>query len=221
MPNSIIALAILFVGAAAADKPNDIPGKAVCTTCSIKGAPHGEEEVTAWREYEGKRYYFCSNDCAEAFDDFPAAYVEHPIPRPAPDAIVTTIDGAELALADLRGKVVLLDFWATWCKPCRESMPALDKMHAQWSDRGLAVLGVSIDKNPAEVVPRFIDKYDLSYPIVLDTTPRPAWLQYHVAAIPVMFLIDAEGQIVAEWRGEIDTGDVHTAVEALLSKTPR
>jgi peroxiredoxin len=201
------------------EQPEDIPDKAPCRTCEARGGAHGEEDVVAWRDYEGKRYYFCSKDCAVAFDDFPAAYIVHPIPRPAPNATVKTLDGKQLAVDDLKGKVVLLDFWATWCAPCRKSMPMLGELQAQWADKNFTVIGVSIDENAGDVVPKFVAKHKLDYPIVLDTTATPAWYAYHVAAIPAMFLIDEQGQIVAEWRGEVDPAKVRVTVESLLAKS--
>lgn len=215
---SVACGAIAITPARADDK--DVPGKAVCRTCEVRGATHGEEDVVAWRDHEGKRYHFCSDDCAAAFDAFPAAYVPQVLPRPAPNATVSTITGAEFELDDLRGRVVLLDFWATWCKPCYEAMPLLAKLHAEYPDTNLAVLGVSIDENAKEVVPRFVDKKKLSYPIALDTSASPAWYAFAVASIPAMFLIDTEGSIVAEWRGRIEGDVVREAVEALMAQTP-
>lgn len=199
---------------------DDIPDKAVCRTCEVRGASHGAEDVVAWREYDGTRYYFCSEDCAAAFDAFPAAYVPHPVPRPAPGIAVVTLAGELLSLDSLRGRVVLLDFWATWCVPCHKLMPALDELHAKWSERGFTVLGVSIDEDPAVVVPKFIKKKEIRYPIALDSAEHPAWYAYRVAAIPAMFLIDGDGQIVAEWRGDIDTKEVRQTVEQLLHDDP-
>ena len=186
-------------------------------TCEARGATHGEEDVVAWREHEGEWYTFCSKPCAEAFDSFPAAYVEHPLPRPAPSARVVTLEGEEVDLGDLRGELTLVDFWATWCKPCVKAMPELGELHEEWGDEGLAVLGVSIDQDAGEVVPKFLEKKKVRYPVALDTTDRPAWHAFHVAAIPAMFLIDAEGNIVDEWKGAVDLEEVRRQVETRLA----
>lgn len=215
----LFSLLVIWTAARARPDRDDLPEKAACRTCEVRGAAHGEEDVSAWREYEGARYYFCSEDCAEAFDGFPAAYVPHPLPRPAPKATVSTLDGGTLPIEDLEGRVVLLDFWATWCAPCLETMPLLGELHGEWGDAGLTVLGISIDEEPAKVVPGFIEKKKIRHPIALDTERIPAWYAFQVGAIPAMFLIDAEGQIVAEWRGAIDRDDVRTTVEGLLAKT--
>lgn len=197
---------------------DEIPKKAECTTCAVRGATHGEEDVAAWREYEDARYYFCSTDCAEAFDGFPTAYITHPVPRPAPAARLNLLSGETLDLASLKGSVVLVDFWATWCQPCRKAMPMLNEMHEASDETGLKVIGIAIDEEPTNVVPKFVEKQKLAYPIALDGGERPAWYNYNVAAIPAMFLIDAEGQIVGEWRGEFKSDDVRNAVRAQLAK---
>jgi len=203
----------------AEEAQDDILEKAVCRTCEIRGASHGTEDVAAWRLHEDTRYYFCSTDCAKAFDAFPAAFVPHPLPRPAPNATLLTVAGKEFELEDFKGQVVLLDFWATWCSPCIKAMPQLDKLHVKWADANFTVLGVSIDENALEVVPRFVEKKKLHYPIALDTSDNPAWHAFFVAAIPAIFLIDQQGRIVAEWRGEVSTSDVTKAVEELLTET--
>lgn len=212
----LLTLVCVFIANAYADN-YEPPKKAVCRTCEMRGSTHGDEDVAAWREYQGMHYFFCAQDCAKAFDDFPDAYIDHPIPRPAPNATVIALGGDELQFGDLKGQVVLLDFWATWCKPCRKSMPMLGELQTKWKNENFTVVGVSIDQNAAEVVPKFVEKHKLDYPIALDTTPRPAWFAYHVAAIPAMFLIDTDGRIVAEWRGEVDANVVRKAVEGLLT----
>lgn len=221
MPTRLLAASLAFlclaVGAVRAQEKDDpVPKEAVCTTCEVRGSTHGEEGVVAWREYRGARHYFCSKACAEVFDGFPAAYIPHPIPRPAPSTSLSLLGGEALELDALKGRVVLLDFWATWCKPCRKAMPMLNELHAEWPDTSLAVIGVSIDEKAEDVVPRFVRKEKLSYPIALDTGERPAWYEFYVAAIPAMFLIDRDGRIVAEWRGEIDIDEVRRAVEGQL-----
>jgi thiol-disulfide isomerase/thioredoxin len=214
---SWLALAIFwmaFANARAEDAA--LPEEAVCRVCEIRGAGHGAEKVAASREHEGVRYFFCSKDCAALFDAFPEAYQERTLPRPAPNATVVGLDGEKFSLDDLTGKVVLLDFWATWCVPCIKTMPFLDKLNEEWADEGLALWGISMDEKADKVVPKFVQKKKIGYPIALDTTDDPAWHAYSVAVIPAMFLIDAEHRIVAEWHGVVDEDEVRMAVERLL-----
>jgi peroxiredoxin len=114
----------------------------------------------------------------------------------APTFTVTDVAGTKLDLATLlqRGPV-LLDFWATWCRPCVESMPELERWHHDYGPRGLTVIGISVDgpRNAAKVRP-FAASHGATYPIVVD---RDGALQerYHVVALPTAFLIDTAGVI--------------------------
>ncbi len=201
---------------------DDVPEKAVCRTCEVRGSVHGVEDVAAWRDHDGARYFFCAEDCAKAFDSFPEAYVPQPLPRPAPSVSVVGLTGEIIDIGAQEGQVVLLDFWATWCSPCIKAMPKLNAMQAEWSDGNFTVLGVSIDdEKAAEVVPPFVDKKKIRYTIALDNPEAPAWQAFRVAAIPAMFLIDGNQRIVAAWRGDVDMDEVRKTVEELVSKNSK
>lgn len=218
-----ILLALLWAAAPAqgGDTTHEVPKKAVCRTCEMSGNDHGPEEVEAWRLHEGTPYYFCSQDCAEAFDSFPAGYARQPLPRPAPRLRVITLAGDTLHVGEPGAGPMLVDLWATWCAPCLETMPQLEKLHRKWSDSGLVVLGISVDEDGAKRVPKFVTKKKLTYPIALDSEENPAWLAFNAAAIPAMFLVDAQGQIVQEWRGRINHGAVTRTLEQFLDAAPR
>ena len=111
----------------------------------------------------------------------------------APDFTLKTLEGREINLASLKGKVVLLDFWATWCSPCRESIPHLVALYKNYQEKGLQVIGMSVDKGEAEVVRRFSKSMDIPYPIIL--TPEEVTRDFGVTALPTTFLIDKEGRI--------------------------
>ncbi|HMB70527.1 MAG TPA: redoxin domain-containing protein [bacterium] len=211
-----MALALLLIAAAGPARA-EAPEKAVCRVCEMRGAMHGAEKVAASRTYEGKDYHFCSDKCAEAFDAFPAGYAVHPLPRPAPQAVLTTTEGEEITLGATGDGVVLVDFWATWCAPCKKAMPELERLHRELEPRGFGVVGVSIDED-AGAVEKFLRKNELGYPTAIDSPESPTWYAYSVAAIPAMFLIDGEGRIVGEWRGAIDMGTVRERVEELLGR---
>jgi peroxiredoxin len=115
---------------------------------------------------------------------------------PAPPFKVKDLTGRTLELGELlRHGPVLLDFWATWCKPCVEAMPELETWHRDYGPRGLTVIGVSVDgpRNFAKVRP-FVAGKGITYPIVLDSDGRLQQL-YHVLAVPTAFLIDTTGTI--------------------------
>lgn len=189
--------------------------EALCVVCQVKEGATAAEVVKAVRTYDGREYAFCSEKCAEEFDTDPAAYAPPAFPRPAPAFALRDLDGREFSLASLRGQVVLLDFWATWCAPCRKSMPELEALHQRYRARGVTVLGVSIDEGSPKKVRGFVKARRLTYPIAIDTDRAPAWAAYKVKAVPAAFLIDRDGRIVAQWTGQPATPQ---AVEAKLAE---
>ena len=197
------------------------PDKALCSVCALKGGETELEKVRAHSEHDGKPYYFCSKNCKKEFDSDPIAFLPPVFPRPSPAFVVETLEGADRALADLKGKVVLLDFWATWCEPCLETMPRLQKLHAANSAEGFEVWGVSIDedKNRVDKIRKMIDRLGISYPISIDAKPTPAWYRFRVKAIPAMYLLDRDSQIVAQWTGNIDFEEVEREVSRQFNKT--
>jgi peroxiredoxin len=111
----------------------------------------------------------------------------------APDFTLRTLDGQEITLSQLRGKIVLLDFWATWCGPCRESIPHFVQIYKTNRENGFEMIGLSVDKGDEGVVRRFIESMEIPYLIVI--APEEVVRNYKVTAIPTTFLIDKEGKI--------------------------
>jgi thiol-disulfide isomerase/thioredoxin len=192
--------------------------KGLCLVCNVKSGEAEMEEVAAWRTHEGVRYGFCSDDCAKEFDAEPAAYVPPSFPRPAPEIGLTDLAGQPVTLAALRGKVVLLDFWATWCAPCRKSMPELQRLHDKHAGRGFTVVGVAIDEGDARrKVTKFLTGKKIAYPNALDAGKSAAWERFRVKAVPAAFLIDQEGRIVAQWTGAAaDVREIESRLATLL-----
>jgi thiol-disulfide isomerase/thioredoxin len=137
--------------------------------------------------------------------------------RPAPPLVAQDEDGRPFSLAALKGKVVLLDFWASWCGPCRQSLPFADRLQAQYRAQGLRVVGVSLDEDPS-AVQDFLDRVQLRFTIVPDITGRSAEA-FGVVAMPTAFLIDREGRIVARFEGGAHLKEEAAAVAALLKGT--
>lgn len=114
------------------------------------------------------------------------------------------LDGDTVALADMRGDVVLLNVWATWCPPCREEMPGLEALHRDLSERGLRVVGVSIDTRGADAAVReFLAEHDITFEILRDADDRIT-RTFRMNGVPQTFLIDRRGRLIQQWIGRID-----------------
>ena len=113
----------------------------------------------------------------------------------APDFELKTLTGETVRLSDLRGQAVLVNLWATWCPPCREEMPAINKMYEEYKDRGFVVLAVDMtyQDDPTEVQP-FADKYALSFPILLDESGTVG-KAYQLKSLPSSYFINRDGII--------------------------
>lgn len=116
-----------------------------------------------------------------------------PSPALAPNFSLKALDGQEIILSQLKGKVVLLDFWATWCGPCRESIPHLVQLYKTYRESGLELIGLSVDKGDPAIVRNFAKSMDIPYPVVIAS--EEIVRNYSVTAIPTTFLIDKEGKI--------------------------
>jgi len=119
---------------------------------------------------------------------------------------VAALDGGKLSLADLRGKVVFLNLWATWCEPCKEEMPAMERLWQRYKGQGLVVVALSMDSGGAKVVKPYIEQAKYTYPVGLDPKMETASL-YGARSVPSTFIIDRSGAIRAialgprEWDG--------------------
>ena len=134
----------------------------------------------------------------------------------APDFTLETLEGESVTLSDLRGKVVLLNFWATWCPPCRAEMPAFQQAYADYEDGDFVILSVNATaQDSAEEVAEFIGEFGLSFPVVLDTTSEVNRL-YQVQSLPTSFFINQEGVIQEVVVGSLAEAMVRARVEKLL-----
>jgi thiol-disulfide isomerase/thioredoxin len=214
------ALALLIAAGVGIGKTAFAEEKASCLVCQVKEGARDAEIVKAWRTHEGVRYGFCSARCANEFDAEPAAYLPPILPRPAPELSVLDLAGKPVRWEALRGKVVLLDFWATWCAPCRKSMPELQALHDKYSARGFTVLGVSIDEGKAaQKVKKFVASRKIAYPVAIDSEKAPTWERFRVKAVPAAFLVDQRGRIVAQWTGiSANAAELDRTLAALLAE---
>jgi peroxiredoxin len=123
-----------------------------------------------------------------------------PQPAKAPDFALKNVDGKMVRLSDFKDKVVILDFWATWCPPCRQELPHFIELQEKYGSRGLAIVGVSVDQGGAKVVKPFAQSWKINYPMLLaDARVGDAYggVQY----LPTTFIIDRKGQIVKRLVG--------------------
>lgn len=134
----------------------------------------------------------------------------------APEVALQTLDGKSFALADLRGRVVLLNFWATWCIPCRSEIPELNLMHRDLETRGLSVVGVST-YDGADAVRDFWKDIKQDYTVLLGD--RSVESKFAVPALPTTFILDREGRIRAKIVGEKSRDAFEAAVKPLLEET--
>ncbi len=111
----------------------------------------------------------------------------------APDFTLVDLEGNQVTLSDFRGKTVFLNFWATWCPPCRAEMPEMEAVYQEYKDKGVVVIGVDIMEAESEVR-QFVEQGGYSWTFVLDTSGEVAG-NYEIAAIPTSFFIDREGVI--------------------------
>jgi len=136
----------------------------------------------------------------------------------AGDFAARDLDGAAVRFAAFGGKVVLLNFWATWCPPCRKEMPAMEALHRAYQDRGLVVLAVSQDRVSSREVRAYVEGLALTFPVWHDRDGIVG-RQYSIPGVPTSFLIGADGRIAYRVLGEYDwaSAEARRAVEALLA----
>lgn len=136
--------------------------------------------------------------------------------RVAPEFALPLVDGGKLRLSSYRGKVVLLDFWATWCVPCREETPHFVELQQKYGDRGLQIIGVSLDDSP-DPVRTFVQQFHVNYPVVMGTADVGS--SYGgVLGLPIAFLIDREGRIRAKHMGATDASVFEKDISSLLAQ---
>ena len=122
--------------------------------------------------------------------------------KAAPDFTLPDLHGQQVALHDYRGKVVFLNFWATWCIPCREEMPAMEQLHQTFQSQGLAILAVDLKESPDKVT-AFFEQYQLSFTALLDESGS-VFRDYQVMGLPTTYLISREGKLLARGVGGRD-----------------
>lgn len=216
MKTALIA-SILGLALFAQDKPQDIakkdlPKMAECVLCNAGGENHGEEKPAAGVMYKGKAYYFCNAKEVSTFKSNPDYYLPLSLPMPLPDLKLTDTGGKKWDAEAFKGRVVLLDYWATWCKPCLTLKPKLDKIREGYKAKGFEMLSVSIDEKKGDFE-SFLKKNPWENPVALDTAQ--SWAHFRIVTIPTLVLVK-DGKVTHVFKGEIDVKKVEEAVKASL-----
>lgn len=130
--------------------------------------------------------------------------------RQAPGFNLSNLQGEPVNLADYRGKIVFLNFWATWCEPCKEEMPSMQRLYAKMQGRPFEILAISLDVDPLQAVPIFLEQthFKIDFPILQDTEQLASKNLYKTTGVPESFIIGADGKVLKhvigsyEWDSE-------------------
>ena len=137
----------------------------------------------------------------------------------APDSTFVLLDGSQRTTADLKGKVTLVNFWATSCVTCVAEMPKLMATHDKYKDRGYTTLAVAMSYDPPSYVVNYAESRKLPFQVAIDNTGAVAKAWGDVKLTPTTYLVDKQGQIVKRFVGEPDFAELHQLIERLLAQT--
>jgi len=141
----------------------------------------------------------------------------------APQFSLNNMNGEKVALAEFTGKVVLIDFWATWCPPCKMEIPHFNELYTAYKDKGLVILGISLDKGGNKTLDAFLKNNTVKYPILIGNNTISNVYQRYIKeeernAIPFTFLIDKKGEISQVWVGYNEKSVFEKAILKLLAE---
>jgi cytochrome c biogenesis protein CcmG/thiol:disulfide interchange protein DsbE len=135
--------------------------------------------------------------------------------KPAPNFKLIAYDGNVVELAKLKGKVVVVNFWATWCGPCRQEIPGFMDFHTQYKEKGVVVVGVSLDQDGWEVVKPYVERTKINYPVVVDDGSLAE--AYEIPnAIPATYVVDKKGNIAKSHIGFMTKSQLEGIIKPLL-----
>ena len=133
----------------------------------------------------------------------------------APQWQLMDLDDKPVKLSDFKGKVVVLNFWATWCAPCRKEIPTFVALQKQYGAKGLVIIGASLDQGGTKTVKPFVGKTGINYPVVL-ADQKTADAYGGIQVVPTTFVIDRQGKIVAKHEGDTDRAVFQSEIKSLL-----
>ena len=132
----------------------------------------------------------------------------------AADFTLQDLSGKDVKLSDMKGKVVVLEFWATWCPPCRASIPGIEKLYEAYKDKGVVVLAVSMDEGGWDAVQSFVKEYGIKYTVLKGN--EDVAVKYQVRSIPMLLVLDKEGKISKRYLGFGSDEDIEQDIKAIL-----
>lgn len=136
--------------------------------------------------------------------------------EPVPDLTLETMEGASINLADQEGRVLLINFWATWCAPCREEIPDLNELQADLEGDGLRIIGVALDRQGRKVVEPFAEKLSIEYPVVIDAEGTAESEFGPIPGLPTTIVVGPDGQIKKRVIGIFPVDDMKPTLEDML-----
>jgi thiol-disulfide isomerase/thioredoxin len=209
-----VIVASLLVSPVALANPED-NDRAVCAVCGPREGS-GFEVVKARATYRGTQYAFCSVKCKVEFLDNPAEFLVSEIGTEAPAFSLPALEGpTATSIESLRGRVVLLDFWATFCAPCVAALPKLQAFHASKEPEGLTVVGLLVDPKP-ELAIKLASKAGARYPML--RADQSVWNAYRVNALPALVLVGRDGRIRRRFGGESVPGLLEAEIARALAE---
>ena len=135
--------------------------------------------------------------------------------KPAKDFSLQTTDNKTVTLADFKDKIVILNFWATWCPPCQKEIPDFVNFHEKYHDKGVVIVGIAIDEEGAKIVKPFAEEYKMNYPVLIGNEKVVS--DYGgMVAVPTSFLIDKSRKICKKYLGYHSINDYQKDIDALL-----
>jgi thiol-disulfide isomerase/thioredoxin len=138
-------------------------------------------------------------------------------PEPVPDLTLETMAGSSIDLAAQDGRVLLVNFWATWCAPCREEIPDLNDLHADLADDGLRIIGIALDRRGREKVEPFAEKLSIKYPIIIDPEGTAESEFGPIPGLPTTIVVGPDGQITKRVVGIFPVDEMKTTLEEMLN----
>jgi cytochrome c biogenesis protein CcmG/thiol:disulfide interchange protein DsbE len=133
----------------------------------------------------------------------------------APDFVLPAVDGTMVQLSDYKGKVIIIDFWTTWCAPCQEQVPILTKLHKSYSEKGLVILGISLDVEGLEVLGPFVHENMVPYKVLM-SDDRVNRAFGGIATIPTLYIVDRNGRLVRKLIGFHNYRDLEDEIKRYL-----